>query len=403
MNKPFYFQIAVKEIQAASDNKSVIIQGFASTPDIDRYKDIVEPSAFSSALTMFMKNPSLLRSHNPDCPAGKVLEAKVTDKGLWIRAEVTEEETVDDVIFDRMRALSIGYIPLESVLQHEDGTPFNAEMDSPWDKDMVRVIKRLDLIEISVVSTPANGNALFSIAQSVKSYFNQLVTKSMKLNNEFKNADPAETEEQKTEREAAEKAAADQKAADEKDAADKEIADKLAADEAAAEEARIAAEGAKDKANENGEGEGENGKTKDEAGKAAETAATENAEAGDGEGADAGAEPVVKPEEAKPTADNEVIGVDAETAKSLPELVEVGFIKEAKGAEAITLPKSITSLIAKLTKSYMEKVKEVKELEEKLSSIPEKQALAMQGQFKDTKEAEKKEASQEFKGMFGIK
>lgn len=38
---------------------------------------------------------------------------------------------------------------------------------------MVRTIKELDLVEISVVSTPANPNAVFSLEKSVKSFFDE--------------------------------------------------------------------------------------------------------------------------------------------------------------------------------------------------------------------------------------
>ncbi|NCB26296.1 MAG: hypothetical protein EOM62_12600 [Bacteroidia bacterium] len=389
----YHFQIAVKEVKDLGQD-GVEIEGYASTPDIDRYKDIVEPAAFSNALTLFMKNPSLLRSHDPDRPAGHVVEARITDKGLWIRALVTEEETKKDVIENRFRAFSIGYIPLESTLQHEDGTPFNAEVDSPWDKDMVRVIKKLDLVEISIVSTPANGNALFTIARSVKQYFNQLVTKSMLIKKEAgENEVPEKTEEEI----AAEKAAAEETAAKAEEGGEQPEAEQTDEEKAAEVQAKKDAEAAEDKP------KGE--EPEEEAEKGAGSAPADGGEAKTGEEPNAEAKPEEKPEEAKPEA-GEAIGVDSETAKSLPELVQAGLFVESKDAGALNLPKSVTNLIAKMLTSYKELAEKAAGMEAKLANIPEKRALTVMGQYEESKELakdEKKEASPEFMAMFGMK
>lgn len=386
----YHFQIAVKEVKDLGVG-GVEIEGYASTPDLDRYHDIVEPAAFSSALTMFMKNPSLLRSHDSDRPAGHVTEVRVTDKGLWIKALVTEEETKQDVLENRMRAFSIGYIPLESTLQHEDGSPFNAEVDSPWDSDMVRVIKKVDLVEISIVTTPANGYALFTIANSVKQYFNQLVTKSMLIKKEVAGEEKIETPEEKETRELAE-AEAKKKTDAEAEAAKKKIEDEAAA----AEQPKKDEETAEDKS----EGEA----PKEEAEKGAEIAPANGGEAGNGEEPKVEAKPEAKPEEAKSEA-VEAIGVDGETAKSLPELVQAGLIIESKDAGAITLPKSVVSLIAKLVATTAGAVSKAAELDAKLAKIPEKRALTVHGQFEELKDdkTEKKEASKEFMALFGKK
>jgi len=391
--KTYHFQIAVKEVKDLGQ-EGVEIEGYASTPDIDRYKDIVEPAAFENALTLFMKNPSLLRSHDPDRPAGHVLEARVTSKGLWVRALVTEEETKKDVLENRFRAFSIGYIPLMSTLQHEDGTPFNAEVDSPWDVDMVRVIKKLDLVEISIVSTPANGNALFTIAKSVKEYFNQLVTKSMLIKKEV--GDELETPEKTEEEIAAEKAAADETAAKAEEGGENTEEEKTEEEKTAEVQINEDAKATEDKP------EGE--EPKEEAEKGAEIAPADGGEADKGEEPNAEAKPEEKPEEVKPEV-AEAIGVDSETAKSLPELVQAGLFTESKDAGAINLPKSVINLIAKMVASYKELAEKAAEMEAKLTKIPEKRALAIHGQFEEKKEDAKntKEASSEFLSMFQLK
>lgn len=435
-NKIFHFQIAVKDVQPSEDKKSVIIQGYASTPDIDRYQDIVEPAAFADALTMFMKNPTLLRSHDSDRPAGNVMSAIINEKGLWIQANVTEEETVEDVVANRMRAFSIGYIPLESTLQHEDGSPFNAEQDSVWDSNLIRVIKRLDLVEISIVSTPANGNALFTIAQSVKSFFNQLVTKSMDINKkdieneENKPAEVKPVEEVKPEEiKPVEVKPEEEKPVEVKPEEIKpeaELSEEEKAKQACPEcgafmkegtctkcgfkvEDDKAAEGAKKDAEINGD-KPTGDEPEDKTEKAGEKPAAENGEDVKIEEPIAEVKPEEKPEDVKPPV-VEAISVDSETVKALPDLAKAGLIKEAKGAEAIVCPKAITNLIAKLADFYVKSAQEVVTLKEKLANVPDQKALKVTGQFheelseadrKAAEEAKKanKEASPEFMALF---
>lgn len=174
MKKPFYFQIAVKafEKKALEGGKQVVrIKGFASTPQIDRHNDRIEPQAFAEAVKEYLQLGTLLRSHNQDYPAGKIDSATVSDGGLEVEGDVLDEKCQEEVMDGRLGAFSIGYIAKESVLEHADGTPFNAEVDNWWDPTLVRVIKKLDLVEISLVTCPANPGALFTVAKSVKAFF----------------------------------------------------------------------------------------------------------------------------------------------------------------------------------------------------------------------------------------
>ena len=45
-----------------SDSDDLFIEGFASTKDIDRVDDIVEPTAFKKTLKAFMENPEIGRA-----------------------------------------------------------------------------------------------------------------------------------------------------------------------------------------------------------------------------------------------------------------------------------------------------------------------------------------------------
>lgn len=380
MQNKYFFQMEVKEVKAEDNGGDVIIEGFASTPDLDRYRDIVEPKAFQDALELYMKNPVILYQHNGDRPVGLATATKITGKGFWIRASIKEADTKEKVLSGLMRAFSIGYIPLESALEHEDGTPFNAEKDSYWDASLVRVIKKLDLVEISIVSTPANGNALFSVAKSVKRVFADLVTKSfsMKIKSQDMNevdADavkPGVDTETKTEDE--EKPASTEGTGTEAPApkpaakADTDETDDTEEDEEEGEE--------ETKKPTNGQKPPE----EDEKGDA--KAPADSGEAPKGE------EPKAESKPEGETEGEKSFEVSQLVAKALPELIDSGVLVEAKEAgKGVDLPKQIVALLRKLVDEVKTQAGRADDLQVKLNAIPTKTVLAPVGQYEDVPSA----------------
>lgn len=190
--KTFHFQTEMKSVERVADG--VKIKGFASTPDLDRQYDIVVPSAFKRSLDEYIKSgisPALLRSHDSDYVVGKILmegedAPVISDAGLTITAIVTDADTAAAVEAGEMQTFSIGYIPAPYGTKYEmRGTgKFSTEyMDEL--KVEVRIINDLDWIETSIVSTPANPKAIFSLAKSVKSFFDSLPSTLMKTPCEF--------------------------------------------------------------------------------------------------------------------------------------------------------------------------------------------------------------------------
>lgn len=139
----------------SSDDR--IIEGFASTADVDRVDDIVVPDAFKRTMKTFMKAPTLLYNHKLDNAIGVVEAYKITDKGLWIRARIGKGYEPADTIWKMIeqgivRTFSIGF----------------SIKDEEWNKEGKRIIKDIDLHEISVVSVPANTEALFEVSPDGK-------------------------------------------------------------------------------------------------------------------------------------------------------------------------------------------------------------------------------------------
>ena len=149
----------------------VTISGYASTADEDRQGDVVPPSVWAKGMENYLKNPIILAYHDHSEPIGRMIEHKVDEKGLWIKAKISSAaKSVFNLIKDEvLTAFSIGFRIIDA--------EYNAAQE-------LFVIKELELHEISVVSVPANQNTLFSLskafddAEEFKSFKLQFAPKS---------------------------------------------------------------------------------------------------------------------------------------------------------------------------------------------------------------------------------
>lgn len=131
------------------DNAERTIWGWANTATIDRnhpIPDFIEAEAWLQAVRGFLARPHMLLMHQA-IKAGEVTHFKITRRGLWIKAKIELDVAWQLVKSGVLRGLSIGWLPLESVLQEMSGR-------------VVRVVKRLFLGEISLVDHPMNPEAL---------------------------------------------------------------------------------------------------------------------------------------------------------------------------------------------------------------------------------------------------
>lgn len=142
----------------AVDEDNRTITGIATTPEVDRVGDIVEPKGAEFKLPL-----PFLWQHNSDEPIGHVTAAKVTKDGIEITAQVTKwdkegklkdrlDEAWDTLKAGLVRGLSIGFQSVES-----------ARIDGTYG---IRFMKWLWL-ELSAVTIPANIGASI---QTVKAY-----------------------------------------------------------------------------------------------------------------------------------------------------------------------------------------------------------------------------------------
>lgn len=133
--------------------KSITIEGYASTNDIDRAGDVVSASVWEKGLENYLKNPIILAYHDYHEPCGRMLEHRADKKGLWIKARISSAaEDVYKLVKDGvMTAFSIGFRILDA--------EYNQAAE-------VFLIKEIELHEISVVPVPCNQNTLFSLSKA---------------------------------------------------------------------------------------------------------------------------------------------------------------------------------------------------------------------------------------------
>ena len=119
--------------------------------------DVVKPGAFKNSLAKYKNSKSLplmFWMHDPSRVPGKWLEMSEDENGLYVKGQLADTPLGQEIHtlleMDAVRGLSIGYQTL----------------DQDWNDDGSRVLKELDLWEVSVVSLPMNPLAQVAMAKS---------------------------------------------------------------------------------------------------------------------------------------------------------------------------------------------------------------------------------------------
>ena len=131
----------------------LLLRGYANTWGVDRDFEAIAPGAFDASMPNFLsKNPILLWQHNPDWPMGQVLNMDTDQFGLKSESYTAKVK------------------PSESGWRHhafhmiERGIVRTHSVGGFFERDFVEgllMITVVDLMELSVVSIPANEDSLF--------------------------------------------------------------------------------------------------------------------------------------------------------------------------------------------------------------------------------------------------
>lgn len=119
--------------------------------------DVVLPGAFKRSLKQHAKagsKPQMFWMHDPSRVPGKWLDMREDDNGLHVKGVLADTPLGDEIRtllkMDAVRGLSIGYQTL----------------DQDYDSEGRRLLKELELWEVSVVSLPMNPLAQVAHAKS---------------------------------------------------------------------------------------------------------------------------------------------------------------------------------------------------------------------------------------------
>jgi uncharacterized protein len=137
---------------------AIYIEGYANTTTKDRVDDVVAAWNWNdSVLSGYMKNGfgTLLFGHNGAKPVGKILEAEGREDGLYVRGFVSKSWEDSWMVAEGLiKGFSIGY----SI--DWKGSRYESETDTYH-----LAIK--ELLEISIVTIPANQDSLISSIKSL--------------------------------------------------------------------------------------------------------------------------------------------------------------------------------------------------------------------------------------------
>ena len=148
------FSLEVKEI--TEEGK---FTGYGAVFDnVDDWDDVILRGAFSKSISE--KRPVMLWQHDSSKPIGIYEEIREDNIGLWIEGKLLLdlEKGKEAYILlknQAIRGLSIGYMPLAWEWENRDSRH-------------IRVLKEIDLWEISLVTFPANPKALVDDVKSIQ-------------------------------------------------------------------------------------------------------------------------------------------------------------------------------------------------------------------------------------------
>ncbi len=134
-------------------DKQSYVTGYISVPEIDLYNDLITPTALKSMLKQITEKTITLdyeheafRDDNTILPVGKIIEAKVDDRGLWVKCQLNSNSPKYKALWGSIKdgfvnAFSIAFKPLKTV-------------EKSIGETQVRLIEELELLNVALTGTP---------------------------------------------------------------------------------------------------------------------------------------------------------------------------------------------------------------------------------------------------------
>lgn len=144
------FSFPVTILKQAEEAGEFHVVGYAATTDFDLQGDVIAEDALRRAADDLLKNSTVLLNHDQERPIGKVTKAQFDKNGLLIDALISqaEQEIIQKIKEGVLNKFSIR----GQVLERE--RRFMPELNRA-----VNYITKVSLVEVSLVSIPANPEA----------------------------------------------------------------------------------------------------------------------------------------------------------------------------------------------------------------------------------------------------
>ncbi len=138
--------------------KESFVTGYISVPEVDAYNDLITEKALKSMLAQINNRTITLdyeheawRDDNSILPAGKIVDAKIDNKGLWVKAVLNRYSPKFKALWGSIKkgfinAFSIAFKPVKTVEKAVGNT-------------VVRLIDELDLLNVALTGSPVNKGA----------------------------------------------------------------------------------------------------------------------------------------------------------------------------------------------------------------------------------------------------
>jgi len=148
-----------KNFQAKQTTQDKPIKFVASTASPDRYGDVVDQKGWD--LRAYNRNPVVLFNHNPaQMPIGKG-KAYVENEQLMLEVEFDQKDDMAKTIEQKVRdgfinAVSVGFQPSKTIARS------SLPADHPYHGKSGQYFQASELLEVSIVTIPANNEATLS-------------------------------------------------------------------------------------------------------------------------------------------------------------------------------------------------------------------------------------------------
>ena len=102
----FNFWVPISKAKDSKDGKVPVIEGIASTPDIDLQNERVSQNGIN--FDYFLNHGYFNWDHKPGAEnkIGEPLEVKITPKGLYVKGILYKGKKVSDGVWEHLNALS---------------------------------------------------------------------------------------------------------------------------------------------------------------------------------------------------------------------------------------------------------------------------------------------------------